>query len=80
MVSIGSITTPSDRRGWLIASSSFLRAGSQFHQSAQRYHNSIFPSAWSTETSAIRAARLHDPAITTCAPVDEHRANMLKAR
>src|SRR5688572_14537598 len=38
---IGSMTTPSNRRDWLIQHSSFLRAGSQFREKAQRYHNGI---------------------------------------
>jgi hypothetical protein len=41
MESIGSMTTPSNRRDWLIEHSSLLRAGSQFREKAQRYHNLI---------------------------------------
>jgi hypothetical protein len=35
------MTTPSNRRDSLIDHSSLLRAGSQFREKAQRYHNPI---------------------------------------
>jgi hypothetical protein len=47
------MTTPSNRRDWLIHIPCFLRAGSQFREKAQRYHNPI-----SVERSSVqRAAR-----------------------
>src|SRR5687767_9012339 len=73
---MGSITTPSDRLGWLIqAFLIFLRASSQFREKAQRYHNPILSNARGRERSA---ACRRAPLASTHHVDGRHLADMLK--
>jgi hypothetical protein len=56
------MTTPSDRRGWLMKHSSLLRAGSQFRKKAQRYHNPILSNALAARCARVSAERTREDA------------------
>jgi hypothetical protein len=56
------MTTPSNRRDWLIQYSSLLRAGSQFREKAQRYHNPIPSNVSSAQRAPQRASEHHESA------------------
>jgi hypothetical protein len=54
------MTTPSNRRDWLIQHSSLLRAGSQFREKAQRYHNPILSNVSSVQRALQREPEHHE--------------------